>query len=237
MAGVVGNATGEPILICAIDYITGATILNHFVHPAEPITQMRTQCHGVTHAILQDARNRGVALAGWEGARAELWRHIDEDTILIGHALDNDLGVLRMIHRRVVDSGILARRAAGKGPSCGLQTLCSQLPGIEIRKNKKGIHDCLEDVFATREVVLFCTSRKDEFEAWAAVRRAEATRLEEEREKLELERERAKEAEELDLQKAAKGSQEEPTQTVTNARAKRVRSKRTQPKVPHEISS
>lgn len=32
---------------------------------------------------------------------------INEDTILIGHALDNDLKTLRMIHHRCIDTALL----------------------------------------------------------------------------------------------------------------------------------
>ncbi|KAH6722074.1 ribonuclease H-like domain-containing protein [Leptodontidium sp. MPI-SDFR-AT-0119] len=201
MAGVVGNATGEPILVCAIDYVSGATILNHYVFPSQPINQMRSQFHGVTKETLHNAHSQGLTLAGWEGARTELWKHIDENTILIGHALDNDLSALRIIHRRVVDSGILARSAIGKGGQCSLQALCAQLPRVEIRKNIGGIHDCLEDVLATREVVLFCTRKRDEFKAWVVIQQAEQARLEEERAKLRLEREQEKAREKLKLEK------------------------------------
>lgn len=74
-------------------------------------------------------------------------KYIKDNTILVGHALEHDL----------VDSGILPRNASGiRRIRWGLQTLCSELLSVEIRKNKGGTHDCLEDVLATREVVLFC---------------------------------------------------------------------------------
>lgn len=32
---------------------------------------------------------------------------IDENTIIVGHSLDNDLRVLRLIHRRVIDTAAI----------------------------------------------------------------------------------------------------------------------------------
>jgi hypothetical protein len=40
----------------------------------------------------------------------------------------------------------------------------------------------LEDVLATREVVLFCTQKKEVFQTWAEAKKAEELRLEKERE-------------------------------------------------------
>ena len=79
-----------------------------------------------------------------------------------------------MVHTRVVDSAVLARNAVGMyNVQWGLQRLCEQLLGMQIRDNKGQIHDCLEDVMATREVVLWCTSHGDEFAAWAEAHRVE----------------------------------------------------------------
>jgi hypothetical protein len=41
----------------------------------------------------------------------------------------------------------------------------------------------LEDVWATREVVLFCTTKKEAFQTWAEAKRIEELRLEKERER------------------------------------------------------
>lgn len=182
MATCVGNAS-EAIFVCATDYVTGTVILNHYVYPREKIIQMNTFIHGVPESELHDAKAKGTALIGWKGARAELWKHIDANTIMIGHALQNDLGVLRMIHHRIVDSSILARSTIGMGPMWGLKTLCTELLKIPFRKRKR-VHNCMEDVLATREVVLSCTHlHKEAFKSWADVKRIEQIRLVEEREK------------------------------------------------------
>lgn len=173
----------KPFLLCVTDYVTGALLLNRYVCPREKITQMRSSIHGISTSTLGNAILQGQALSGWEGARSELWKYIDDNTIIVGHALEHDLDALRIIHPRVVDSGILSRNAVGiRRIRWGLQTLCSELLNCEIRKNKGGIHDCLEDVFATREVVLFCTQNKKAFQGWAKAKKSVEIRLEKERE-------------------------------------------------------
>jgi DNA polymerase III epsilon subunit-like protein len=188
MAGVTGGA-GEAILLCVTDYVTGAVLINQYVCPNEPITQIRSSIHGISKGILEDAIQQGQTLWGWEGARSELWKYIDSNTIIVGHALEHDLDALRMIHPRIVDSGILSRKAVGiHRIRWGLQTLCSELVNIGIRKNKGAIHDCLEDVWATREVVLFCTTKKEAFQTWGEAKRVEELRLEKERERIRQEK-------------------------------------------------
>lgn len=181
MAGVIGGKN-EVILVCAADYFTGAVLLNRLVSPTEKVIGWRTSIHGVSKSAMQTAISQGQALFGWEQARHELWKLIDDHTILVGHALQHDLDVLRMIHLRVVDSAILARNIVGI-PSCqwGLKTLCRELVDIGLRDNKGKIHDCLEDVLATREVVLWCTHHQQEFKDWANIKKAEEESKEERR--------------------------------------------------------
>jgi len=62
---------------------------------------------------MNDASRDGKALDGWEAARQEVWKFIDADTIIIGHAVKNDLDVLGMIHHQIVDSAILAKYVSG----------------------------------------------------------------------------------------------------------------------------
>lgn len=190
MAGTT-NGASEAIFLCVTDYVTGALLLNRFVCPMEKIIQMRSSIHGISKSALDDAISQGQALFGWEEARSELWKYIDNNTILVGHALEHDLDALRIIHPRVVDSGILSRNAVGiQRIRWGLRTLCPELLNFEIRQNKGGIHDCLEDVLATREIVLFCTQNEQAFQSWAKAKQREEIRLEKEREKAKQEKEK-----------------------------------------------
>jgi DNA polymerase III epsilon subunit-like protein len=154
MAGVAGMVN-EVILICAADYFTGTILLNKLVCQAEKVTSWRISIHGIKRSVMETAVLQGQTLAGWKEARQELWKFIDDTTILVGHALQHGLDVLRMIHPRIVDSAILGSNAVGtRVRQWGLKTLCQEFLSIEMRNNKGEVHDCMEDVLATREVVL-----------------------------------------------------------------------------------
>ena len=155
----------EIVLLCAVDYLTGETLVDHLVQPTSRVIDWQTRWSGVTASMMADARSKGTTLNGWRGARDALWQHIDAETVLVGHALQHDLSVLRMIHTRVVDSAILTRNAAG--PECArtwaLKTLCKDFLGIDIQNRGRKGHDCLEDALATRQLVLWCMQNPKEF--------------------------------------------------------------------------
>lgn len=66
-----------------------------------------------------------------------------------------------MVHPRIVDSAILTRGALKLGKrTLGLKALCKEFLGLEIRDNREGLHDCVEDVMATREVHLWWLRNK-----------------------------------------------------------------------------
>ena len=100
------------------------------------------------------ATRNGETLAGWQAARREVWKYIDADTIIVGHAVKNDLDVLGMIHHQIVDSAIVAKHAAGGRNQWALDRLVKDFLKLPFRANTGGIHNCLEDVMATREVSL-----------------------------------------------------------------------------------
>lgn len=187
----------EVIFLSAVDFVTGAVLLNHYVSPTRKIANWGTRIHGITRGDVESATARGEALRGWKGARDAVWKLIDENTILVGHALQNDLDILRMLHSRVVDSAVLAREAVGENRQWGLALLCHELLKIDFRDNKRKIHNCLEDVLATRDVVLYCIRHQDELRVWADLKRLEEQRKKEARDRIKEEKKAAKERAEI----------------------------------------
>jgi len=213
MAGVVGNV-GQVVLLCAADYLTGETIINKHVQPTSRVVDWRTRVSGVTQQTMAAAIARGEALAGWREAREELWKFVDADTVLIGHSLQNDLDVLRVIHAKVVDSAILARNAVDPGArQWGLKGLCEELLGVDVQTNGMRGHDCLEDVMATREVVLCCTREPGKLQAWAEEARAreEALKAQRELEKLVKKKQAEREKEERERKERKQSQRAEDT--------------------------
>lgn len=184
MAGVQG-AMSEVIHLSVADYFTGETLVNSLVRPTQRVVDWRTRYSGVTAAAMTTAITQGKTLNGWKGARDALWEHIDAETILVGHALQHDLDVLRTIHTRVVDSSILTKMAAG--PMCArlwsLKALCDELLQIDVQNQGRRGHDCLEDALAAREVVLWCMRNPQKLKMWGSLVEEDERRKKEEREK------------------------------------------------------
>lgn len=181
MVGVEGGAS-ELVSLTVVDFLTGEQIIHSLVKPRTPVVDWRTNIHGISPAMLTIARAKGLALDGWQTARTELFKHVDEDTVLVGHSLNYDLDVLHIHPARVVDSIILASdsifsRKKGKPRywGLGLKDVCSDLLGLKIRDNaglgSSKVHDALEDALAARELVLCCLEQSHKYGAWVAEKR------------------------------------------------------------------
>jgi hypothetical protein len=184
--------------LSAVDFFTGEILINNYVQPTEKIKQWRTRVSGVTPPGLAAAVASGQAIFGWEAARQALWEYADANTVLIGHALDNDLRILRILHFKVVDSAILTGELvfnpapdARLRRSWALKMLTKALLNRDIQIGNHG-HNCLEDTFATRDVVIWCLKHPDEATAWAdGARKEHEIRMEELKQKQALEHELA----------------------------------------------
>ncbi|KAJ1309204.1 hypothetical protein OPQ81_004873 [Rhizoctonia solani] len=93
-----------------------------------------------------------------DGVRREMRKFIGPETILIGHALENDMRALRMVHLNVVDTAILFPHQSGPPYRRALKDLARQHLGILIQNNVDGEnlgHSSLEDAVATLDLVKF----------------------------------------------------------------------------------
>ncbi|KAI0150834.1 ribonuclease H-like domain-containing protein [Xylariaceae sp. FL1272] len=161
------------ISVAIVDFVSGDVVLHCLVQPTAYVTNWNFRYTGVNPAILKAAKgdpNQQV-LRGWPAARTKIFEFADENTLFLGHAVHNDLRILRICTDKVVDSLVLTAHAAfgkdGDGPNrtWGLKGLCKELLGIEIQKKKSG-HDCLEDAFATRQLIIWCLTQPEKLKAW-----------------------------------------------------------------------
>jgi hypothetical protein len=116
----------------------------------------RTRYNGVVFDVMKKGIEDGKALDGWMAARSKLWELINADTILVGYHLKNDLDHLRIIHTKVVNAAILVSKAIGssRGPPLPMLDLCVQLVGTTVPDDGRKERICLQDVMATRELVI-----------------------------------------------------------------------------------
>lgn len=133
----------------------GHVLLDRHVRPVGAVVDYNTAHSGVTAARL--AAGDVVSFAA---ARDELLRAIGPQTVLVGHALENDLCVLGIAHGRLVDSAVLYARVGknNKPYRLGLQRLAEE--ELRIALDRAGGHDSLDDaIIALRLVVVYVTRR------------------------------------------------------------------------------
>ncbi|KAJ5902013.1 hypothetical protein N7495_002541 [Penicillium taxi] len=162
--------------LSAVDFITGEILMDCFVQPGEYVTDWCSRYSGVTKTLMDKAIFNATALRGWEDARENLFSYVDLNTIIIGHALDNDLNVLGIIHAKIIDTSILiAEKVFLRHPSAntqkfprqyGLKVIVKELMGFSIQSSRMG-HMALEDAQATRDLLLWCIKWPDILDRWA----------------------------------------------------------------------
>ena len=157
--GVSSTAWPELIRLSLVDYFSGETLIDNLISPSVGLRSLKTKYSGVSWDMMWRARNSGNCYLGRDAAREAILKHVGPETILVAHAGENDLNVLRWIHPRIVDTQMiqLQRDARTARPRenvhrTGLQDLSYSYTGIPIQQGEKG-HDSLEDALATREVM------------------------------------------------------------------------------------
>ncbi|KZT50653.1 hypothetical protein CALCODRAFT_422460, partial [Calocera cornea HHB12733] len=107
-------------------------------------------------------KNLEAAILDLEGARAALAHFIGPDTIIIGHALENDLKTMRMLHYRVVDTAVLFPHHAGPPIRHALRELVKVHLGQLIQTAGAEGHSSLEDSQGALNLVKFWVKRDRE---------------------------------------------------------------------------
>lgn len=196
----------ELIQLTAIDYLTGEVLISALVSPTLEIRQWRTSIHGVSRGMMAQAVEDGSAMRDLAHARNTLFSFMDDTTILVGHALHNDLNILKIAHSRCVDSEVLAVTAISRPgrKQTGLKKLCESLMGLGVQR--MSTHSCLEDSFAAREAVIYMTTRPEALAKWAEIQQQ---RLDKEEAKRQAEKEARTEIKEMEAVAAATAMQEE----------------------------
>ncbi|KAF2858438.1 hypothetical protein K470DRAFT_259850 [Piedraia hortae CBS 480.64] len=85
-------------------------------------------------------------------ARAALLAYATPKTILIGHAIENDLNAIRLCHPLIIDTVLLFPHPKGLPMRCGLRALAEKFLGKIIQSGEGG-HDAAEDAQVTGELV------------------------------------------------------------------------------------
>ncbi|RPA75139.1 hypothetical protein BJ508DRAFT_418300 [Ascobolus immersus RN42] len=152
------NGTEALMHLTAIDFFTGALLIDSPVSiPNDDTDTYWRECFtGVTPEALANAEKTGKALTGVDAAKAELFKYVSSSTIIVGYTVRKDLKALQLYHTNVVDWQIVYKTTS---KNVGVKALCKELLGREIRKDG---YDCVEDVMAVRELVLYWIGKNKE---------------------------------------------------------------------------
>ncbi|XP_036344365.1 uncharacterized protein LOC118753587 [Rhagoletis pomonella] len=146
--------TGRGLEVTKVTVIgyDGQVVYEHFVRPFTHIIDYNTRFSGITEKDLCKFWNNDVKTL--TEVQRDLLNLFDADTILIGHGLENDLRVLRMVHKTVVDTSIVFPHRLGFPYRRSLKHLTKSYLKRDIQVSGDG-HDSLEDTRACLELMLW----------------------------------------------------------------------------------
>ncbi|KAI9030897.1 hypothetical protein CLU79DRAFT_731898 [Phycomyces nitens] len=149
---------GIVALDCEMGYTTAGMELIRLTVVGEQAKILIDEMVLPSHMIIDlNTRYSGIkTLAGvkhnLESIREQLFEHIDSNTILLGHGLENDMNALRLIHTNIIDTAALYPHPHGLPYRFGLRTLSTRHLSKFIQEGSDG-HDSFEDAQTCMELL------------------------------------------------------------------------------------
>ncbi|KAJ5130409.1 Exonuclease [Penicillium bovifimosum] len=163
----------ELIRLTAVSWPEGHDLLDILVRPMGEVLDLNTRYSGITAEHYASAKPHGTPMpatssssSNEEGkvnlplqlvqspaeARDLLLNLLQPETLLIGHSIENDLNVCRIIHPTVIDTALLYPHPKGLPVRWGLKSLALKYLGREIQTGSNG-HDSREDSITTGDLL------------------------------------------------------------------------------------
>ena len=161
----------EVIRVTAVSWPEGKELLDVLVRPYGEVLDLNTRYSGVSKKQFAEAvpceSNTTVdnndhlrKVDSPAAARQLLFDILTPETPLIGHAIDNDLNVVRIIHPMIIDTVLLYPHPKGLPLRLGLKSLASQHLDRTIQAGGATGHDSKEDAVATGDLVTVAVAEK-----------------------------------------------------------------------------
>lgn len=164
----------ELIRLTAVSWPTHTELIDVLVRPQGEILDLNTRFSGISKELFSSALPFGAGppdradntsedgelepepmymVESPEAARELLFKFLTPETALIGHAIDNDLNVCRIIHPFIVDTVLLYPHPKGLPIRYSLKMLANRHLGRAIQSGGELGHDSKEDAIATGDLV------------------------------------------------------------------------------------
>lgn len=128
--------------------VEGKIIYDTYVTPEHPVLDYNTKYSGLTGEIFSSGNQKNFFQV-----QRELINIITDDTILIGHGLNNDLRVLKILHEKVIDTSSLFPHERGYPYRHSLKNLAKNILKVNIQSTSNG-HNSHEDATTAMQLVL-----------------------------------------------------------------------------------
>ncbi|XP_013186873.1 exonuclease GOR [Amyelois transitella] len=141
------TTAGLELASVAVVAANGRLVYKTHVKPSSTILCYNTRFSGIRPRDLERATKT------LRDVQNDLLGFIGTDTILLGHALENDLRVLKLLHSAVVDTCAMFPHARGFPMRRSLRSLSEEFLGRRVQQSSAG-HSALEDARAVMDLVL-----------------------------------------------------------------------------------
>jgi RNA exonuclease 1 len=161
----------ELMRLTVISWPLHRPIVDVLVRPIGHILDVNTRFSGITAEQFVNAKpydpknpkpvrnNLRIVESPYE-ARDLFLSHVTRTTPVLGHALENDLNTIRLVHPTIIDTILLFPTRQGLPYRHGLRTLAKMHLGEDIQQGGAAGHDSFEDARTTGELVRFKIKEK-----------------------------------------------------------------------------
>lgn len=154
------TAAGLELASVAVIAADGRVVYRSLVKPSSIVVDHNTRFSGIR------PRDLARATKTLRDVQNDILGFVGSDTILIGHALENDLRALKLLHHAVVDTCAMYPHSRGFPLRRSLRALCEELLGRSVQQSSSG-HSALEDARAAMDLVLLKVSNDRAQQNWS----------------------------------------------------------------------